>query len=121
MKCFAADDQDRPTETKHDEKIPIKGVFIETASMDLRAAECGRCAAAYFACMPSPFGSAPANAVTQWSSKTATGVVLEVVVPSPRFPNALLPQHFTVPEFIRAQACLDPTDREVTPELSPVV
>ena len=57
-------------------------------------------------------------AETQVSQETSTGIALSVVVPFPRFPYGLYPQHFTVPPVMRAQALPAPALTLVTQEVS---
>jgi hypothetical protein len=52
--------------------------------------------------------------------KTFTGVVLDVLVPSPSSTLPLLPQHFAPPASKVAQACKFPTLTDFTPELRPL-
>jgi hypothetical protein len=52
--------------------------------------------------------------------KTFTGVVLDVLVPSPNSPLPLFPQHFAPPASKVAQACKFPTLTDFTPELRPL-
>jgi hypothetical protein len=53
-------------------------------------------------------------------SFTVTGVDLFVVVLSPNCPSTLYPQHFTLPELVRAQVWLNPVVMAVTSLVSPL-
>src|SRR5262249_31600268 len=63
--------------------------------------------------------SPAAIAVTPVRPETATGVVREVVVPSPSWPNTLSPQQRTVPAASSAHECAAPTVTAVAPLVSP--
>lgn len=52
-------------------------------------------------------------------SLTLTGVVEAVVVPSPRYPSVLEPQHFTPPDVNNAHVYPQPAATSDTPEVRP--
>src|SRR5579862_4655837 len=57
----------------------------------------------------------PAVIATAWETPmTSTGVVEDVVVPSPSWPDSLSPQHFTPPLESKAHAWPPPTAIDVT-------
>src|SRR5207237_1185347 len=53
------------------------------------------------------------------SPETSTGVWRSVVVPSPSWPQSLLPQHLTPPALVRAQVWSPPAAIAATPLASP--
>ena len=61
-----------------------------------------------------------AGAGATWNPTTSTGVLRAVVVPSPSWPNRLLPQHLRPPAGVTAHVCLLPTETAATPLASPV-
>ena len=52
---------------------------------------------------PAEIATTPLKVAVPATSKTSTGISESVVVPLPRFPVVLFPQHITVPALVNAQ------------------